>query len=1019
MSNLFSPNADVPDYNIDDALLDAGLDDADIQILEKYPPVFEPYTGDPTRYGAKIVVRNLNGNLGAYQSVHMSGRLSSRDAEQLAYLAGLVYDRTLGDVAPIPPAFNDVDWAPGLRQFAGYVINSNQSAMPPAFANVLTDGVETYIGNMQMLRDLPPDDAPPPAQEPRADSPPPPPPPPAEDNSMFSRELIRGHLATVVQGLGRIGQATNEILEQFLGLRLWDDVDETPPWLEFINEKHRWLTVPEGKWKNGWVKTLPPGSCALQALACSGVADKILRLLEPAKWTGVSVRDVADLMVSKNLACAFYDSLGRRILKIDGAGKRHSFLAANGHLSAFAGGVHQPFKLVAPVPMGTVPTIVPSLKKHYRFSGPNTLETTVFYNECGIRPPNISCAQTPDLMLDINKAYLSFMVDPDRHFPVPEDKDAIEAGEERLTREEILPTGFYLVRGAGFLTTCERMLLRAPQDQFWMLGAALTEAFPDQQAFEVTSRFICSSHRPGRPHTNAEKAELVPMLKAAASHNDPTPWTAENTKARLLKQYHLETNWFTGVLEKSTSTSTNVDIDLHSSEVDYLAAGSRLFADYTTIFKRPSSDDPEEKKSATITRCLHWKTTGRMAKLALYSYTISKLILASRRVRQVDKHAELICSRTDSIGFSTTAKPEQLADLIQPGVPGMFKVQSYIEQGGKDEQAKLTDAASRDGPRTLRFGGVTLEALPAQYLTPAEVETRVANGWTPRMMLLGPPGSGKTYWMQEKLKPALDAAGVPHTTVTQMVTHATRLKCATNASVLSSTHCFDAMASSMKDCVLFVDECGLALPNQIQGLDCIRSKGLVLIGDGYQLSALGDPELVARRLGLPIVRLDFHQDDRYSGDKRMHNILRLLIAEIETQKGSSYASGGYGSFPQTLIEKLEAAGLPFCDDIPTEGLENTTILGWRHKYTTELAVAAKYKGTIHSSQGTTLSGKLLVTDWRLDPKYLFTAISRARSLDDILVLRNLPEEEKKVARPRNLVTINARRAKRGLPPVAE
>ena len=61
------------------------------------------------------------------------------------------------------------------------------------------------------------------------------------------------------------------------------------------------------------------------------------------------------------------------------------------------------------------------------------------------------------------------------------------------------------------------------------------------------------------------------------------------------------------------------------------------------------------------------------------------------------------------------------------------------------------------------------------------------------------------------------------------------------------------------------------------------------------------------------------------------------------------------------------------------------IFGWRNQYSRDIGGA-----TVHSSQGKTSEGKITITDFRCDPRLLYTAVSRAKKLSDVTVLRRPP-----------------------------
>lgn len=953
MANLFSPNDDILDWIPD-------VDDDQLEVLERVPPPVPTPTQRATDHTASIRISNVVGRNGkTIQKLTMTdpSTWTQRDAEQLAYLGMVVssnYDRS---ELKIP---SGKDFAPGIQKFANYVLTAHQTQLPDAFAKVLDAATQRYTDTVLA------------EEETRI----------AERSSQDADTFLELLFAEVDEAIAAPQAAAapppqRDATEVFLDMRLWDPEVTEPYWLRFTSEKSHWLTdPPAGKFVRQWYQHLPDGCCALRALASAGVLWRNLKTVKPDEWVGASVRQLCQFLKDLNIPFAVYDSLGREVVTDEGDGRpgRMRFVVANGHITAFASAKKEPFEVIAQ-PGSSNRGVIEMFDKHFDLRGSNSLEVSFFYENCGIRAACIMATETPDIAFDINKAYPSFLLDPTCVFPVAEGAEVINNKCQVLERAQIVRSAFYLVNTD--LTNDERLLLRSNGMMFWFYGDALLRAFPDHKTFDTRGSFVPASERPGLPFADDDETRKIRRALALLCED----LTHENVNDKLRRQFFRQLTQYTGFLEKNQSLRHYAQIDVHEDERAYLDLSSKLYLDYTTVF---TIDGGEHH--ADLVRGRHWKTTGRLAKLALYCYTTAKLITMVRRVQQIDRLAVVTMARTDSVGLSTYVTEEmareRLADLIGDA-PGLFKFQ---------EVKPVSGFAPRRIVPTYTLNGCDLAPPPLLRMTLQEANERIAMGWKPRMMLVGPPGSGKTFWMKNVLIKQMQEQKRRYSVCTQMKSHAQRINARTNESMLSTKQCFDATIASLRDSVLIVDEVGLANPCQLDAFISMRTNGLVLIGDGNQLSKAGDLEAIARRLNMPLVQLGFHDNDRYGGDKKMHAVLELLTNAIGEQRAAGeLGCDGFGTWPVGLELQLEAAGLRFVDQMPSltyteAGAEKrVNVLGWRHKYTDEFGGS-----TVHSAQGSTIEGRILVTDFRCDPRLLYTAISRAKSLDDVTVMRNVP-----------------------------
>ena len=817
-------------------------------------------------------------------------------------------------------------------------------------------------------------------------------------------------------------------LEQFLNLRVGvapgggppraraevaRQPERVPSWLVINGE---WTTEPpKGKKVRDFLATLKPGQCSLRALFHARAAlAKDIKDINPDDWTYATVGKMIDFLNKRHIPSRFFDGMGRIVYSQDWVGSKHKvkFRVAGGHVMAFTSRCSKPeaiFTLVgdSPSPMAEVFNM---LGKHFGLRSTVSIWNREFYDLCNIRAP----IWTPENMrasfcYDMNKAYPSIMCNPNCIFPLSNGGEIVSAFEPQLMNtRELIAHGFYEVNIQELTRPTtrpgeEHLIIGASHGWGWMYGDVLVKAYPDADVL-VRGSYITEGFTTGRPLSLDDGSALATLMRSTFRTTNPGD---DETKL-----FFNTLVTYSGMIE-STASSTTLDINapLEMDEWNYYNKASEEIQDATP---RMGDDNTNTKPnwSQTLlgrhlkgTRDRTFSIAGQLAKLAIYSYVRLALLEMFRDVVAAVPGAYLTRLATDSISFyseidCSDIESFNVSDKIGP-LPGQFKLQPTVAKGNPPRPIPINPPAI---PMYAPSTAACLQPPPAVLV---DLEDLYAAFWERRMCsaaVFGPPGSGKTTQVLKKeIIPSLRKHSLTPVLATKTSAHAERLGGVTLGSILSPKLDTEAQRRALSRSVIIIDEAGMSSPSDISNIRDLHPAGIVLVGDPRQLTSSGCLVAIARTLKLPIAWTAPHSKDRFGGSAAMRNVLSTLETKIDEMIETGVFSGDplAIAWPHRLEADLEAAGLRFVDSVQDamdsfEDAGPIHVLGYRRKYTYEnktlLGMLAKNEiesvSTVHKAQGQTLEGNLIITDFRTDPRLIYTAISRATSINKVAVLRD-------------------------------
>jgi len=810
-------------------------------------------------------------------------------------------------------------------------------------------------------------------------------------------------------------------LEQFLGLRVGvaaagQPLDErAPSWLVINGE---WTTEPpKGKKVRDFLETLKPGQCSLRALFHARAAlAKDIKDINPDDWTYATVGKMIDFLNERHIPSRFFDGMGRIVYSQDWVGSKHKvkFMVAGGHVMAFTSRCSKPeaiFTLIgdSPSPMAEVFNM---LGKHFGLRSTVSIWNREFYDKCNIRAPIWMPDSTrASFCYDMNKAYPSIMCNPDCIFPLSSGGELVTAFDpQHMNTRELTAHGFYEVNIQELTQSAatsrrpgeEHLIIGAIHGWGWMYGDVLAKAYPDADV-TVRGSYITEGFTAGRPLSLDDGSALAALMRSTFKATKPNDDEVKLFFGTLVT--------YSGMIE-STSSSTTLDINapLEEDEWNYYNKASEEIQDATP---RMGDDNTNAKPnwSQTLlgrhlkgTRDRSFSIAGQLAKLAIYSYVRLALLEMFRDVIAAMPSAYLTRLATDSISFYSDT-----CDSIDVGIdsdkigtkPGQFKLQEAVAKGEPPKPIPLNP------PAIPMYAPSTAACLQPPPAVAVDLEDLYAAFWERRMCsaaVFGPPGSGKTTQVLKKeIIPSLRKHSLTPVLATKTSAHAERLGGVTLGSILSPKLDTEAQRRALSKSVIIIDEAGMSSPSDISNIRDLHPAGIVLVGDPRQLTSSGCLVAIARTLKLPIAWTSPHSKDRFGGSAAMRNVLSVLETKIDEMIETGVFSGDALAiaWPRGLEADLEAAGLRFVDSVQEamvsfEDAGPIHVLGYRRKYTYEnktlLGMLAKNEiesvSTVHKAQGQTLEGNLIITDFWTDPRLIYTAISRATSIDKVAVLRD-------------------------------
>lgn len=765
---------------------------------------------------------------------------------------------------------------------------------------------------------------------------------------------------------GRAAEITSDLLVQAFGWLGVGDGEGEPEWLEFAVPSGEYLTKLPRRLQNavdsGRIK-VPDGSCAWVALAASGCKQSQVGT-NPGEWVGARVYQMVEWLDAHGYGYHFHDATGRVVLvkeaKNGSLPKR--FLVANGHVRAFKARNAKPENVFRLRPTEGGIKELPLIEARYSLRGTNSVEVAAFYNGCGLRAPlwRAPVTDTATWKIDLVSAYPSIIMDDRCVFPVPKGTELVKTYDSPVPKfpSEMDPHGFYRV---WVEDEVERQIMGSGEELVWVLGEVAENLWPETELL-VSGEYVARDHVTGGP-LGSDLPRKCKKDEASAEI-----W-AKMVGDQKKKNCALRS--YSGWIEAESSQKTaGVLPYTHHRESVYLNGAAKLHREHEI-------GHSELGYGLTVTRV--YRKTGRLAKLAIYSYTACRLVRAWRVIAEEDPDASLLAVHTDSLSVDTTASPDSIVERVKSVCGVEFRVEDRGRHVVEPFARPVTRITSSVSPGVQRGRG-------ERDVTAENVELNL------RLLVTGPPGVGKSFWLRETYLPALERAGIRHVAVTPVGTLAEAsggLYGVLQTCLLKSGLCAGAVSEWVRDKVVVLDEVGLAGPEAIRQLALLNPRGIVLIGDAGQLTGVGDLERIASRLRLKRLKFGYHEKDRYRGDKeKMYRVLNHLEAEIVRHD----ASEAYWSDPtmpgvwrRGLLEELADMGVKVVQAPGGEGL----CLGWRRKLSVDHPELEGRAMTVAGYQGRTIDEKTYgtpvtyITDFACGPRLLYTAISRSRDIDDV------------------------------------
>ena len=902
-------------------------------------------------------------------------------------------------------------WGPGVRQLASWIDAANTTVIPRQFERIFNDAEDLwYERNPEVLRDVP-----------------------GVRAAELLDDILGGAVARPVNpdpyGTGLpydVGEPLDDsdAIEAFLNLPIFNNDMAPPAWL-VLNGK--WLTAePKGKKIGEFLATLGEGQCSLRALihAKAAVA-KDVRGINPADWTGAPVRKMVEFLNERRIPSRFFDGMGRLVYSRDWAGTKHKvkFLVAGGHVMAFTSPCSRPdsiFSLASDSPSPMAETYK-SLCKHFGLRSAVSIWNKQFYETAGIRAPHYGDrSYRSQACYDMNKSYPSIMTNPDNIFPISNGGEVVRSvcvdGEARLySPNDIVPHGFYLCNVADIVETpgCsmrpaeEMVIMSGIHEWAWMYGDALLRAYP-LCSFRVREEFVCDGFTYGAPLSLGDGSETAAVLRASILVSFPAD--EQPTEKEITARFYRMLTQYSGMIE-STTSSVEIDVNapLHQDEWGYYDKASAVNLEMTPFVDGTGTEPIAWDADASLLtgkrlkghKARSFSTAGQLAKLAIYSYTRLALLGVYRAVLTADPNAYLVRLATDSISFEgSMGKPLSLDTItthltnvgILTDAPGGFKPQD-TKTGGI--ATPLPFSPCRINSAMLR----SMAVVPPVVMDLEDVYVAFDKGTIRSAAIFGPPGSGKTSQaLKMEIIPSIRKNRLTPVLATKTLAHAERLGGVTLGSILSPKNDSEAVSRAMASSVIIVDEAGMSSPSDIANLRDLNPAGLVLVGDPRQLSTSGCLIATCSTLKIPVAWTKPHGNDRFKGDPAMRRVLAVLETTIDQMAAEGVFRGDPLSvfWKNNLDTELKEAGLPFVDsfDAAVDRLGKAHVLGYRKRFTYESPAlnALAQDGsilsvnTVHKAQGQTLDGPLIITDFRTDPRLLYTAVSRATALKKVAVI---------------------------------
>ena len=425
------------------------------------------------------------------------------------------------------------------------------------------------------------------------------------------------------------------------------------------------------------------------------------------------------------------------------------------------------------------------------------------------------------------------------------------------------------------------------------------------------------------------------------------PWVTDiplDIKRQALRCYSGQieaTNRITDELTIATERTS-------SSEAGYLNIAAR-----TLGFDLAYSLD-----SYRVRRTRSYVRDGRLSKAVIYAETAARLLAIHRDAGS----PRIIAIRTDAIYWDIDVDIDRLSSVRTGMAKGFHKRASF---------------GSSPWPCSV----VRYEYPPSLEIAyqggSSNLKDKILGSKRFGCVVFGPPGSGKTRLINTEVTALCASRDIPLVRLTPTRELAADPSHGSGWIVFGSLFrpsvSVVLLRRLLREAVVVVDEIGLLRPSQLVHLININPQGVILVGDRHQLCLYSLP-MMARGLGFPVITLAHHPDDRFKGDERMKALLAHIAIYIND------GSNVFEPFPATLLRTLPQYIKIY--DTPTNRPAAETI-GWRHKYVDPINGS-----TIHSAQGKTIEGLLRIIDWsHCTPALLYTAVSRARSIDDIELVR--------------------------------
>jgi hypothetical protein len=432
---------------------------------------------------------------------------------------------------------------------------------------------------------------------------------------------------------------------------------------------------------------------------------------------------------------------------------------------------------------------------------------------------------------------------------------------------------------------------------------------------------------------------------------------------------------YIGWLYKTTSTSSSKYENIKDDELDAL---------------KVKYEDELKERNNTITISKHniKVTTGILVNLMIKDLTNIFLFRFNKSIMMKNKNVILNTIKTDSLGYISKKKLKTptLCDDI-----GKFKNESHkIKPITKEFKTK------KYANGTFNFKDKKPDTLKLKKLNnPEPTKDNILNFLKQKQSfgLYGGPGYGKSYSINKIIIPYLKENNKKY-----LLCGATKEACGDDHTInreFKNMSMNNLVTKFNKIDYIIIDEAGLLTQNMLQHIEYVKRNttcNIILIGDEFQcpsVDSFGESYLIGfycrQILDNNMIILKWHKHARYT--KELDNVLNLIKKNFKNSRNIKKIVNNNFKFTNKSKTILNMAYThKTCDKYINGTKSKTSSILFEQ--------AIKKKGdkvcfTVHWMQGKTIDVKYTINDidkMYYNPHVLYTAISRAKSIDQIRMI---------------------------------